>query len=103
MDAKTTKQKEISATMTILNQTTEATANLYIAYESVNGNSDDSKKDKTYNKKQTHKIESQPKNIRMGKLSKIATSFIDIVNHVSVYREQRREARRERSKKRLFD
>jgi hypothetical protein len=94
---KTPTKKEISATMTILNQTTEATGNMYMAYESVNQNSSDSKKEKTYNKKQTHKLKSHSKNINMGKKGKIANSIIDFVNYMGVYREQRREAARERN------
>jgi hypothetical protein len=96
-------KKEMSATMTILNQTTEATGNLYMAYESVNNKSENSKKDKTYNKKQTHKLNSHSKDIHMGKKSKMANNILDFVNYLSVYREQRREAARERNQKRLFD
>jgi hypothetical protein len=93
-------KKQVMATLTILNQSTEATGNLYMAYDSVNNNS---KKEKTYNKKQTHKLKSHHKGITMGKKGRIANSILDFMNYICVYREQSREASRERNKKRLFD
>jgi hypothetical protein len=95
-------KKEIAATFKIMNQATEVSGNLYVAYESLG--SDSKKSDKTYNKKgRSKKIKSQPKNIRMVKKYNFANAFIDFVNHIGVYREQRRKIVRERSQKRLFD
>lgn len=96
-------KKEISATMTILNHTTEATGNMYMVYESVNNDSNSSKKDKTYKKKKTHKLKSQPKDIHMGKKSRIVSSILDFANDINVFFIRRSEAARKRYKKRLFD
>ena len=92
-------KKEISATMTILNQTTEASGNLYMAYGSIGNETKNSKKIKTYNKKQTHKLNSHSKDIHMvKKKGRIVTNILDFVNYICVYREQSREASRERNK-----
>jgi hypothetical protein len=94
-------KKQVMATLTILNQSTEATGNLYMAYDSVNNNS---KKEKTYNKKQTQKLNSHHKGINMKKKRGIiVTAFSDLLSYICVQNDKWNENSRERSKKRVFE
>ncbi len=95
-------KKQVIATMTILNQTTEVTGNIFMIYDGVNNK--DSKNNKTYNKQKNKKLNSHASNINMVKKNnKMYKSMCDFASNISIYREQRREARRERSKRRLFE